>query len=142
MSIMWTKRYFPLTFLRRTRFCKCIQPQFIRIQAEKKSSFFRPSGLTVTCKNCSLEGNVILNKGSFEISEVDGFMDAVNNTIAFFDHGSIEVIANGLFAQVELEFDLSASQDLVSVTAQLPAIPLIPFEVCSLRRLQEPVTDV
>ncbi|GFF64076.1 hypothetical protein IFM60648_01141 [Aspergillus lentulus] len=88
-----------------------------------------PSGLTVTCKNCSLEGNVILNKGSFEISEVDGFMDAVNNTIAFFDHGSIEVIANGLFAQVELEFDLSASQDLVSVTAQLPAIPLIPFEI-------------
>jgi hypothetical protein len=96
----------------------------------------------VSCKNCSLEGNIILDKGSFEISGSDGFMDAVNNTIAFFDHGSIEVIANGLFAQVELEFELSASQDLVSFTAQLPAIPLIPFEVCSLRRLQEPVTEV
>ncbi|GFF75445.1 hypothetical protein IFM53868_01581 [Aspergillus udagawae] len=88
-----------------------------------------PSGITVSCKNCSLEGNIVLNKGSFEISGSDGFMDAVNNTIAFFDHGSIEVIANGLFAQVELEFDLSASQDLVSFSAQLPAIPLIPFEI-------------
>ncbi|EAW23837.1 putative GPI anchored protein [Aspergillus fischeri NRRL 181] len=88
-----------------------------------------PSGLTVSCKNCSLEGNIVLDKGSFEISGSDGLMDAVNNTIAFFDHGSIEVIANGLFAQVELEFDLSASQDLVSFTAQLPAIPLSPFEI-------------
>ncbi|KAH1518992.1 hypothetical protein KXX29_006872 [Aspergillus fumigatus] len=88
-----------------------------------------PSGLTVSCKNCSLEGNIVLDKGSFEISGSDGLIDAVNSTIAFFDHGSIEVIANGLFAQIELEFDLSASQDLGSFTAQLPAIPLIPFEI-------------
>jgi hypothetical protein len=56
-------------------------------------------------------------------------MDSVNNTIAFFEHGSVEVIANGLFAQVELEFDLSASQNLVSFSAQLPAIPLAAFAV-------------
>ncbi|RHZ60790.1 uncharacterized protein CDV56_102322 [Aspergillus thermomutatus] len=88
-----------------------------------------PSGITVSCKNCSLEGSIDITKGSFEISGSDGFIDSVNNTIAFFEHGSIEVIANGLFAQVELEFDLSASQDLVSFSAQLPAIPLVPFEI-------------
>lgn len=88
----------------------------------------------MSCKNCSLEGNIVLDKGSFEISGSDGLIDAVNSTIAFFDHGSIEVIANGLFAQIELEFDLSASQDLGSFTAQLPAIPLIPFEVLSAQK--------
>lgn len=83
----------------------------------------------MSCKNCSLEGSIDLTRGSFEISGSDGFMDSVNNTIAFFEHGSVEIIANGLFAQVELEFDLSASQNLVSFSAQLPAIPLVPFEV-------------
>ncbi|RLL95628.1 hypothetical protein CFD26_102941 [Aspergillus turcosus] len=88
-----------------------------------------PSGISVSCKNCSLEGSIDLTRGSFEISGSDGFMDSVNNTIAFFEHGSVEVIANGLFAQVELEFDLSASQNLVSFSAQLPVIPLVPFEI-------------
>ncbi|EAW11621.1 putative GPI anchored protein [Aspergillus clavatus NRRL 1] len=93
------------------------------------ANMFLPEGITVSCRNCSLGGSIDITKGSFEVTGSDGIMDSVNRTIAFFEHGSIDVAVNGLFSQIELEFDLSASQNLISYPIQLPAIPLVPFEI-------------
>ncbi|KAF7588728.1 hypothetical protein BBP40_005289 [Aspergillus hancockii] len=53
----------------------------------------------------------------------------VKDTVAFFDHGSLEIISNDLFAQVQLGLDLSLSQSLASLNISLPMIPLTPFEI-------------
>ncbi|KAE8374263.1 hypothetical protein BDV26DRAFT_284395 [Aspergillus bertholletiae] len=88
------------------------------------ADMFLPQGVTVTCKNCTLQGDIEITRGSFNISGND-ILDA----IAFFDHGALEIRANDLFAQVELGLDLELSQSLASLNISLPTIPLTPFEV-------------
>ncbi|KAF9894531.1 hypothetical protein FE257_006416 [Aspergillus nanangensis] len=83
-----------------------------------------PQGVTVSCKNCSLEGDIELTKGSFNLTGTD-FKDIQ----AFFQHGSVEVMAKDLFAQIELGVDLTLNQPLASLNMSLPAIPLIPFAI-------------
>ncbi|OGM41199.1 hypothetical protein ABOM_009575 [Aspergillus bombycis] len=83
-----------------------------------------PQGVTVTCKNCTLQGDIEITRGSFNISG-----NTIKDTIAFFDDGALEIISNGLYAQVELGLDLSLSQSLASLNISLPTIPLTPFEI-------------
>lgn len=78
----------------------------------------------MTCKNCTLQGDIEITRGSFNISG-----NKITDTIAFFDDGALEILSNGLFAQVELGLDLSLSQSLASLNMSLPTIPLTPFEV-------------
>ncbi|KAE8413360.1 hypothetical protein BDV36DRAFT_37435 [Aspergillus pseudocaelatus] len=88
------------------------------------ADMFIPQGVTVTCKNCTLQGDIEITRGSFNISG-----NKLKDTIAFFDDGALEILSNGLFAQVELGLDLSLSQSLASLNMSLPTIPLTPFEV-------------
>lgn len=69
----------------------------------------------------------------------------VNETITFFENGSVEAVATGLFAHIELELSISESQDLESLNIELPTIPLTPFEVsssCESRRFHEMKFDL
>ena len=88
----------------------------------------RPQGVTVSCKACSLEGEIEITKGSFRVSDSDDLSD-MSDTLAFFDHGSIEIEAKKLAAQVQLGLDFVLSQPLISLNMTLPTIPLTPFEV-------------
>ncbi|KAE8152045.1 hypothetical protein BDV25DRAFT_151823 [Aspergillus avenaceus] len=83
-----------------------------------------PQGVEVSCKNCTLQGYIEISKGSFNISG-NGIKDA----IAFFDHGSVDIVAKSLFSHIELGLDLSPSQALASLNMSLPTIPLTPFEI-------------
>ncbi|XHG09745.1 hypothetical protein AWENTII_012787 [Aspergillus wentii] len=71
------------------------------------------------------------------MSSSDGITDDISNTIDFFEHGSVEVIANDMFAQIELGLDLSSSQSLASLPISLPTIPLTPFEVCFIFHMEK-----
>ncbi|KAL2002795.1 hypothetical protein VTN02DRAFT_5897 [Thermoascus thermophilus] len=88
-----------------------------------------PQGVTISCKNCTLRGNIEITQGSFNLSGSDDISDIINNTISFFEHGSVEVVSTGLFAYVELGVDISLTQNLLSLPMNLPAIPLTPFEI-------------
>ncbi|KAL1962159.1 hypothetical protein VTN77DRAFT_505 [Rasamsonia byssochlamydoides] len=92
-----------------------------------------PQGITLSCKNCSIGGTIEISEASFSLHDsdnaIDSLIDTVNETIAFFEHGSVEVVATGLFAHIELEVAISASQDLKSLNISLPTIPLSPFEI-------------
>ncbi|KAE8349004.1 hypothetical protein BDV28DRAFT_160850 [Aspergillus coremiiformis] len=88
------------------------------------AGMFLPQGVTVTCKNCTLQGNIEITGGSFNLSG-----NAIKDTVAFFDHGALEILSNRLFAQIELGLDLSLNQTLASLNMSLPTIPLTPFEI-------------
>ncbi|KAF5855638.1 hypothetical protein ETB97_008848 [Aspergillus alliaceus] len=88
------------------------------------ADMFIPQGVIVTCKNCSLQGNIEITRGSFNLSG-----NSIKDTVAFFDDGALEIISNGLSAHVELGLDLSLSQSLASLNVSLPTIPLTPFEI-------------
>lgn len=100
-----------------------------------------PQGITVSCKNCSVGGTIEISEASFSLPDsesdddddgaIEGIIDAVNETIAFFKNGSVEAVATGLFAHIELEFSISESQDLTLLNASLPTVALSPFEVSS-----------
>lgn len=82
----------------------------------------------MSCKTCSLEGEIEITKGSFRVSDSNDLSD-MSDTIAFLDHGSIEIVAKKLAAQVQLGLDFVLSQPLISLNMTLPTIPLTPFEV-------------
>ncbi|KAN0083689.1 hypothetical protein V8E54_002777 [Elaphomyces granulatus] len=78
-------------------------------------------GITVSCKNCSLGGSIEISQGSFDLSGMD-------DIASFFTSGSVEIIANGLFARLELGVDVNASQN-VSLNMSLPPISLTAFQI-------------
>ncbi|PKY06665.1 hypothetical protein P168DRAFT_339963 [Aspergillus campestris IBT 28561] len=86
-----------------------------------------PEGVTVSCKACSLEGEIEITKGSFRVSDSNDLSE-MSDTIAFLDHGSIEIVAKKLAAQVQLGLDFVLTQPLISLNMTLPTIPLTPFE--------------
>ncbi|KKA23079.1 GPI anchored protein [Rasamsonia emersonii CBS 393.64] len=93
-----------------------------------------PQGVTVSCKNCSIGGTIEISEASFSLPDsdngpIEGSIDVVNETITFFENGSVEAVATGLFAHIELELSISESQDLESLNIELPTIPLTPFEI-------------
>ncbi|KAL2009720.1 hypothetical protein VTN00DRAFT_5527 [Thermoascus crustaceus] len=88
-----------------------------------------PQGVTISCKKCTLRGNIEITQSSFNLSGSDDISDIINNTISFFEHGSVEVVSTGLFAHVELGVDISLTQNLPLLPMNLPAIPLSPFEI-------------
>jgi len=77
-----------------------------------------------------LRGNIEITEGSFSLSGSDDLIpDIIEDTIAFFEDGNVEVVSSGLFAHVEIGVNISLTQNLLSLPMNLPAIPLTPFEV-------------
>jgi hypothetical protein len=85
-----------------------------------------------SCKNCTISGNIEISQGSFAITTDDGFLQDVDNTIAFFEHGSIEFVAHNLFAHIELDTKLSASVEAIEFRPSLPSIGITPIQVTLL----------
>jgi hypothetical protein len=92
-----------------------------------------PQGVIVTCKQCTLDGVIELSKGSFELSGSDNLVNDAENTIDFFENGTVEIIANGLVAEFELGVNVTAAQNLLKLEMDLPSIPLSPFTVSPIR---------
>lgn len=93
----------------------------------------RPQGVVLSCNNCTIAGDIDISQGSFSVSEnsdtaFEEFSDVVDDVVDFFNNGTVEVIANGLFTHIELGINISAPQE-IPFTASLPPIPLTPFAV-------------
>ncbi|PGH28261.1 hypothetical protein AJ80_00152 [Polytolypa hystricis UAMH7299] len=96
------------------------------------ADLFIPQGVTLSCTNCTLQGDIDISKGSFEFEEVggiDALAEIANNTIQFFQHGTIEVDVDGIFAHIELNTEFDLSQGGLNFTVPLPQIPLTPFAI-------------
>lgn len=102
---------------------------FIGFGADGRS----PQGIQLSCKNCTIGGTVEIREASFNVpvsgGAITNVIDDINATIDFFQNGSVEIDATGLFAHLELEVDVSLSQNKQSLNMSLPAIPLTPFVV-------------
>jgi hypothetical protein len=92
-----------------------------------------PQGIRLSCKNCTIGGTVEISEASFQVPASGGtfteVIGDVNATIAFFEDGSVEIDATGLFAHLELEVDVSLAQEKQILNISLPGIPLSPFVV-------------
>ncbi|EGC44214.1 GPI anchored protein [Histoplasma capsulatum var. duboisii H88] len=93
------------------------------------SSLFIPEGLTLKCKNCTVGGNVELSQGSFKLEDPDNPIDAVNNTIQFFQHGEVQVDVEDLFAHIELSTELDLAANGLQFSVPLPEFPITPFMI-------------
>lgn len=94
----------------------------------------RPQGVVLSCRNCTIAGDVDIIQGSFSVSKatdnaLEKFDDVVDNLVDFFTNGTVEVIANGLFTHMELGINISTPEE-VPFNVSLPPIPLTPFAVC------------
>lgn len=56
-------------------------------------------------------------------------LDGANATLAFIDHGEVQLDVNGFHAHIELELSFDASVDLLNFSIPLPSIPITPFAV-------------
>lgn len=126
MNITMIGRFSLLIILLRIYSCELMASDLHPLSHD--GSFCRPQGVTVSCKTCSLEGEIEITKGTFQVSDSNDLSD-MSETIAFLDHGSIEIVAKELAAVVELGLDFVLSQPLISLNMTLPTIPLTPFEV-------------
>jgi hypothetical protein len=102
----------------------------LRIELTSEAS---PEGVTLSCKNCTLEGSVEISQGSFNLGSTDdgdnSIVAAIQDTIGFFQNGSLQVTVNDLFAHIELAAKFDLSERPVEFSVPLPAIPFTPFAV-------------
>ena len=90
----------------------------------------------MTCKTCTLEGDIELSQGQFTVgNDVDADSDGsdvrLTEAIGFFQNSTVELLVKQLSSQIELEFELESDGPLLGVTAALPTIGLTPFQVDS-----------
>lgn len=88
-----------------------------------------PEGVTLKCKNCSLEGILDLSQGGVKLGDGDNFFEDLDDTVDFFQDGTLELDVDGLFAHIELELEFDANIGLFNHTIPLPTIPMTPFNV-------------
>ncbi|KAL4799691.1 hypothetical protein BDV19DRAFT_384979 [Aspergillus venezuelensis] len=93
--------------------------------------------IVVTCKTCTLEGDIELSQGQFSVgSDVDADSDSsdimLTEAISFFQNSSVELLVKQLSSQIELEFELESEGPLLEVTAALPSIGLTPFQIAGV----------
>ncbi|KAI9368980.1 hypothetical protein BJX61DRAFT_549966 [Aspergillus egyptiacus] len=87
--------------------------------------------MTVRCKTCTLQGDVQLSRGEFDVKDTVLF-DQIDEAVSFFRNGSVEFLVRELFSQVELEFELDLEDPLLELTLELPSIPLTPFQIAGV----------
>ena len=83
----------------------------------------------MSCKNCTMAGNIEISRGSFTLPSYRSALQNSSQVFEFFTDGFLEIVAHDLFAHVEVETQLSPSQTLRHFTASLPSIGLPAFEV-------------
>ena len=88
-----------------------------------------PPGLTISCANCTTSGSIELLTGSFTVSGGSATSNSTYNVIQFIEDGFAELVANDMFAHIELETTWLASLVGASFTINLATIPLQPFSI-------------
>ncbi|EEH15923.2 hypothetical protein PABG_06010 [Paracoccidioides brasiliensis Pb03] len=89
-----------------------------------------PEGVELTCKNCTIGGELELSQGSFKLEDPDNPIKFLDNTIAFFQHGSVRVDVDGLFGHFELKTKLDlAAGNALNFSVPLPEFPITPFMI-------------
>ena len=91
-----------------------------------------PSNLALNCQNCTFTGNIQLTSGSFSTNSSNDMskdiVDTVDDVVNFIENGYISVVANDLFAHVELSTAWPAGfSDQLDIG--LVDIPLTPFAI-------------
>ncbi|KAF3895732.1 hypothetical protein GTR04_3783 [Trichophyton interdigitale] len=86
-----------------------------------------PEGVTLSCKECRINGDVVLSTGSFPITTTDD--SSLVSTIAFIREGQVDIELNRVFARMELELALEAGKELLNFTVPMPSVPLSPFTI-------------
>ncbi|KAK2762141.1 hypothetical protein FQN54_001148 [Arachnomyces sp. PD_36] len=98
------------------------------------AGLFIPQGVTLSCNNCTIAGDIDISQGSFSVSKAsdDNFVeeldDVIDDIVDFFTNGTVEVIAKSLFTHIELGVNITSPEE-VPFTASLPPIPLTPFAI-------------
>lgn len=83
--------------------------------------------MTLSCKECSINGDVVLSTGSFSITSTDD--SGLVSTLAFISEGRVDIELSRVFARMELELALEAGKELLNFTVPMPSVPLSPFTV-------------
>ncbi|EZF46620.1 hypothetical protein H103_00425 [Trichophyton rubrum CBS 288.86] len=86
-----------------------------------------PEGVTLSCKECSINGDVVLSTGSFSITSTDD--SGLVSTLAFISEGRVDIELSRVFARMELELALEAGKELLNFTVPMPSVPLSPFTI-------------
>ncbi|DAA74084.1 TPA_exp: putative GPI anchored protein [Trichophyton benhamiae CBS 112371] len=86
-----------------------------------------PEGVTLSCKECSINGDVVLSTGSFSITSTDD--SGLVSTLAFISEGRVDIELSRVFARMELELALEAGKELLNFTVPMPSAPLSPFTI-------------
>ncbi|MCJ1473347.1 hypothetical protein MMC13_001998 [Lambiella insularis] len=89
-----------------------------------------PDGLSITCVNCTTSGSLELLTGSFLLNGDNSTSNSTDDVVRFIEHGFAEVVANNLFAHIELSTTwLAAQAGQGAFTINLASIPLQPFSI-------------
>ncbi|PGH15945.1 hypothetical protein AJ79_02112 [Helicocarpus griseus UAMH5409] len=86
-------------------------------------------GVTLTCKNCSLGGNLGLSQRTFKFKDPDDPIELIDSIAKFIEHAAVQVDVDDLFAHIELATRLDLVGNALNFTVPLPVIPLTPFMI-------------
>ncbi|KAG8528991.1 uncharacterized protein KY384_006680 [Bacidia gigantensis] len=89
-----------------------------------------PAGLTVVCKDCSLQGSIDLSDGVISTggnrnsinSSGDAYESDINEIVNFLDAGYFDLTVNNFAAHVELETTAQPSGSLITHTVPFPDV--------------------
>ncbi|OJD14161.1 hypothetical protein AJ78_05467 [Emergomyces pasteurianus Ep9510] len=93
------------------------------------SSLFIPEGVTLSCTNCTVGGNVELSQGTFRLEDPDDPLELAQNVIQYFQHGQVQVDVENLFAHIELSTKLDLAVNALQFSVPLPDVPITPFMI-------------
>ena len=87
-------------------------------------------GMTVKCKNCSVQGSLSVFQGFFSMENTIESAEDENMIVEFFtEDGYLELRADDFAAHIELESSVEPSVGLGAVEIPLPSIGLPGFTV-------------
>ena len=103
-----------------------VPPQFPGVDASSLNAPVIPAGLTMNCKNCSLDGRVDLNFANLSAGNGSFTTPNINN---FIEEGSLILEMSDIVAHMELESTVEASASHDIYKAPFPDIPLTEFYI-------------
>ena len=104
-----------------------LPPSFPGIDGASLHGPFVPQGITIKCKNCTLQGNVDLSHGVFTLT--NNSTNSTESIMDFYENGFVELAVNNFAAHIELESTVAASESLYLYTAPFPDITLPGFSI-------------
>ncbi|KAL9129631.1 MAG: hypothetical protein Q9217_001949 [Psora testacea] len=105
-----------------------LPPKFPGVEPESLQVPFVPQGLSVGCKNCTIQGSIDVSHGYFSISNANSTSNSSNIVDLLMD-GYVELQINNFAAHVELESTIQPSASLFTYVAPFPDIGIPGFSI-------------